>query len=92
MHNRYDLYGPVHMGLWHALSGICLHMGSVDSSDHQKLKSIIEEWKRIVIILDVHSHDDDFHLNDVYMMYAPETETWVNNRGTFPHGGIPFVY
>lgn len=73
MYNRYDLYGPVHKGLRHALSGLCFQAGSADFMDHQNLESFIEEWRRIVIILEAHSHDEDLHLNDVYMKYAPET-------------------
>jgi len=73
MYNRYDIYGPVHKGLRHALSGLCFQAGSVDITDRQKLESFINEWKQIAIILDAHSHDEDLHLNDVYMQYAPET-------------------
>ncbi|MGD8191674.1 hemerythrin domain-containing protein [Brevibacillus ginsengisoli] len=73
MYKRYDLYGPVHKGLRLALSGICYQVGSADVTDQQKVESFIEEWRRIVITLEAHSHDEDLHLNDVYMKYAPET-------------------
>ncbi|WP_158606698.1 hemerythrin domain-containing protein [Paenibacillus ginsengarvi] len=72
-HKRYDLYGPVHKGLRHALGGICFRTGSADIADHQRLEAILAEWKRIVIILEAHSRDEDLHLDEVYMKYAPET-------------------
>lgn len=73
MYNRYDVLGPVHKGLRYALSGICLKAGEIDFMNQDKLKSFIEEWNQIVIILEAHSHDEDLHLDEVYLKYAPET-------------------
>lgn len=73
MYNRYDLYGPVHKGLRYALSGICYQAGSIDISNDQNLKSFIEEWRQIVVILEMHSHSEDHYLNDAYLKYAAET-------------------
>lgn len=74
MYNRFDLYGPVHKGLRSALSSLCFQTGSMDVlSDEQGLKSFLEEFKRVVIILEAHAHDEDLHLNDPYLQYAPQT-------------------
>lgn len=73
MFNRYDLYGPVHKGLRYALSGICYQSGSLDIRNDQNLKSFIEEWRQIVVILEMHSHSEDLHLDDLYLKYAAET-------------------
>lgn len=73
MFGRFDLYAPVHKGIRYALSGLCHQAGSVDSTEEEKVKSFVEEFKRIVIILESHSRDEDAHINESYEKYAPET-------------------
>lgn len=73
MFNRFDLYGQVHKGIRLALSGMCQQAGSIDASEEERVRSFIEEFGRIVIILEAHSHDEDAHLNESYEKYAPET-------------------
>ncbi|MFC5468284.1 hemerythrin domain-containing protein [Cohnella suwonensis] len=73
MFGRFDLYGPVHKGIRSALSGLCFQAGSIDSSDHERVNAFVEEFKRVVIILESHSRDEDTHINESYQKYAPET-------------------
>ncbi|WP_181444411.1 hemerythrin domain-containing protein [Bacillus sp. 03113] len=73
MFNRFDLYAQVHKGIRFALSGLCYQAGSIDSSDNERVKSFVEEFKQVVIILEAHSRDEDAHINEFYEKYAPET-------------------
>lgn len=73
MFGRFDLYAPVHKGIRVALSGLCLQAGSVDITDDEGVRSFIEEFKRVVVILHAHSRDEDAHINESYEKYAPET-------------------
>lgn len=73
MFGRFDLYAPVHKGIRLALSGLCHQVGSVDSSDDERVKSFVEEFRQVVVILNSHSTDEDTHINESYEKYAPET-------------------
>ncbi|WP_261300555.1 hemerythrin domain-containing protein [Paenibacillus andongensis] len=73
MFNRYEIYGSVHKGLRYALSGLCSQAGSIDLANQRKVEAFIEEWRRVVIMLEAHCHDEDVHLNGVYAQFAPET-------------------
>jgi len=73
MFGRFDLYAPVHKGIRLALSGLCYQAGSVDSTEDEKVNSFIDEFRRVVIILESHSRDEDTHINESYEKYAPET-------------------
>jgi len=73
MYNRFDLYGPVHKGIRLALSRLCYQAGSIDSSDDDKVKAFVEEFKQVVIILEAHSRDEDANINDSYEKFAPVT-------------------
>ena len=73
MFNRFDLYAPVHKGIRLALSGLCHQAGSVDSSDDEGVKSFVEEFRRVAIILEAHSRDEDANINESYEKFAPET-------------------
>ncbi|MGC5327733.1 hypothetical protein [Brevibacillus sp. SYSU BS000544] len=73
MLGRFDIYAQVHKGIRLALSGLCYQAGSVDGSDKERVNSFVEEFRRIVLILDAHSRDEDTHLNEAYEKYAPET-------------------
>lgn len=72
MFDRFDLYAQVHKGIRLALSGLCFQAGSVDSSDDEKVKSFVEEFRQVVIILNSHSIDEDTHINESYEKYAPK--------------------
>lgn len=73
MSNRFDLYAPVHKGIRLALSGLCYQAGSIDSSDDEGVKSFIEEFGKVAIILEAHSRDEDANINESYEKFAPET-------------------
>jgi len=73
MFGRFDLYAPVHKGLRMALSSLCYQSGSIDSTENEKVKSFVEEFRRVVVILESHSRDEDAHINESYEQYAPET-------------------
>jgi hypothetical protein len=73
MYNRFDLYAPVHKGIRFALSGLCFQAGSVDSTDDERVKSFVEEFRRVAIILEAHSRDEDANINESYEKFAPET-------------------
>lgn len=73
MFGRFDLYAPVHKGIRSALSGLCYQAGSVDSTEDEKVNAFVEEFRRVVIILESHSRDEDAHINESYQKYAPET-------------------
>ncbi|CAH2713112.1 hypothetical protein BACCIP111895_00245 [Neobacillus rhizosphaerae] len=72
MFNRFDLYAPVHKGIRLALSGLCYQAGSVDSSDDERVKSFVEEFRQVAIILEAHSRDEDANINESYEKFAPE--------------------
>jgi len=73
MFGRFDLYAPVHKGIRLALSGLCHQAGSVDHFEEAKVNAFVEEFKRVVIILESHSRDEDAHINESYEKYAPQT-------------------
>lgn len=73
MFNRFDLYAAVHKGIRFALSGLCYQVGSVDSSDEERVNSFVEEFKQVAIILEAHSRDEDANINESYEKFAPET-------------------
>jgi len=73
MFGRFDLYAPVHKGIRLALSGLCYQAGSVDSTESEKVNAFVEEFRRVVIILESHSRDEDAHINESYEKYAPDT-------------------
>ncbi|AJY73448.1 hemerythrin domain-containing protein [Paenibacillus beijingensis] len=73
MVHRFDLYAPVHKGIRLALSNLCHQAGSTDSTDEEKVSAFVEEFRRVVIILEAHSRDEDTHINEAYEKYAPET-------------------
>lgn len=73
MYHRFDLYGPVHKGIRFALSGLCHQAGSEDSTNDEKVQSFIEEFKRVVIILESHSKDEDDYFHEHIQKYAPDT-------------------
>lgn len=73
MFGRFDLYAPVHKGLRLALSSLCYQAGSVDSSDDERVHAFVEEFRRVGVILESHSRDEDAHINEFYEQYAPET-------------------
>jgi len=73
MVHRFDLYGQVHKGIRLALSGLCHQAGSIDASEEERVSAFIEEFGRVVIILEAHSHDEDAHLNESYEKYAKDT-------------------
>lgn len=72
MFNRLDIYASVHKGIRLALSGLCYQAGSIDSSETERVISFIEEFRRVAIILEAHSRDEDAHINESYEKYAPE--------------------
>lgn len=84
MFGRFDLYAPVHKGIRLALSGLCYQAGSVDSSDDKGVTSFVEEFRRVVIILEAHSRDEDTHINPSYEKYAPGTM----HELEVEHGGL----
>jgi len=73
MHDRFDLLGPVHKGLRHALAGLCFRVGSLNVEDEDEADRFIEEFQNVVAILDSHSHDEDAHVHHLYERFAPET-------------------
>ncbi|HZG58878.1 hemerythrin domain-containing protein [Paenibacillus sp.] len=73
MHNRFDLLGPVHKGLRHALHGLCFQAGAMDIDDARETRAFAEEFHRIAIILESHSRDEDAHVHHLYESFAPET-------------------
>ncbi|RKN81974.1 hemerythrin domain-containing protein [Paenibacillus ginsengarvi] len=73
MFHRFDLYAQVHKGIRLALSGLCFQAGSADCSDDEKVLAFAEEFRRIVVILESHSRDEDAHLNESYEKFAPDT-------------------
>jgi len=73
MFHRFDLYAQVHKGIRLALSSLCFQAGSADCSDEEKVLAFVEEFRRVVVILEAHSRDEDAHLNESYEKYAPDT-------------------
>lgn len=72
MLQRFDLYAQVHKGLRMALSELCHQAGSTDSTDVERVNAFIEDFKKVVIILEAHSRDEDANINESYEKYAPE--------------------
>ncbi len=73
MFGRFDLYGPIHKGLRLALSGLSYQAGSVDGTENEKVRAFVAEFRRVVVILESHSRDEDAHINESYEKFAPET-------------------
>ncbi|UVI29215.1 hemerythrin domain-containing protein [Paenibacillus spongiae] len=73
MFHRFDLYAQVHKGIRLALSSLCYQAGSANCSDDEKVLAFVEEFRRVVVILEAHSRDEDAHLNESYNKYAPDT-------------------
>lgn len=73
MFNRFDLYGPVHKGLRLALSGLAFQANATASYEKEKVEAFIEEFRRVTVILNAHSRDEDTHINESYEKFAPDT-------------------
>ena len=63
MNPRFDIYGPVHRGLRHAMQAAVLRLGRLDAADAQDVHETVQQLGELLDWLDEHLHIEERFLH-----------------------------